>query len=283
MNIQILNTKNLKPTLNISSKLYTELLQQIKTTDLETTFILHIEKVDDNNYEVINYYFPPQWNEPAESKTLDSDYPKWCFELVKSQVKLNGHLHTHPKFSTSPSGYDNKFFENLANETKSYQFRLIMNHNGFIHCDLIDAINNLIFTNISVIVNCRGFNLEITSNTINPLVTDFNNLLTTLNKDLSIDLLDNDLQFNVRWIKITPTVELQNPIKTTRRSQTNESLTSKFTEIKTNKQFNHYMQKQTSIYDFITEDPEEPWGTQEEIDAYNEYLKYYDMEHGYGD
>ena len=109
-------------TIEVSEKLYNDILSLVNSTDLEMTLLLELEKLNTYNFKIINYFIPPQWNESAESKTLDSKYPQWCIEQIKAGHKLNGHMHSHPSFSVSPSGYDNKFFEDLIEETNSFVY-----------------------------------------------------------------------------------------------------------------------------------------------------------------
>ena len=140
------------PVLYISDSLYAELLAYARSTDLEMTMVLSIEQTDTYTYEVTKINIPPQWNEAAETKTIDSQYNQWCFEQIKNKIKLNGHLHTHPKMSVCPSGYDENFYTTLINSTNNFQFRLILNQQGNIRVDIIDAVNNYKAENIGIMV-----------------------------------------------------------------------------------------------------------------------------------
>lgn len=261
MKIKNLKACDLNPQLYIDEKTYIELLQHVKSTDLEITFILHIEKENNNKYVVQNYYIPPQWNEPMETKTIDSEYPKWCFELVKSKVKLNGHGHTHPKFSTNPSGYDVNFFEDLIKDTKSYQFRLIMNQKGEINCDLIDKINGFAFYGIPVIVECEGFNLIVQQNLISLNAIDKNKIkIKDITESFSLILESNHILINATTKQIMPTnpINKEHLIKTKRKYQTNERTLA----------YSNHKNVQTSLY---------PTSDEEKFDGFDDYEYYSEL------
>lgn len=227
MKIEHLKEVNINPKLFISEEIYSYLLQQIRTTQREVTFVLHIEKESDDLYKVVAPYYPPQWNEPAETKTLDSEYPNWCYELTKSNVRLNGHLHTHPNFSTNPSGYDITFFNNLIEDTNTYQFRFIMNHKGLINCDLIDRINQLVFYEVPVIVPCKGFNLIINNNLKKLEITNQNDIvIDNIDQFFNITLKSNELLINTQTkdINFTKPIPKNEYIKITPRNETDEAI-----------------------------------------------------------
>lgn len=229
MKTESLISTDINPKLYMSEKLYNELLQQVKSTNLEVTFVLHIEKENNNKYVVKNFYFPPQWNESAETKTLDSDYPAWCFELVKQNIKLNGHMHTHPNFSTGPSGYDNTFFKDLIKDTKTYQFRLIMNQKGFINCDLIDKINGFVFYEIPIIVECKGFNIIVEHNFTHLQLINANDIeISNISNNFNLTVKSNYILVDTftRELKPITPLEKKDFIITTPRWKTNERIQS---------------------------------------------------------
>jgi len=151
--------KKPSPMLYISDSLYATLLAYARSTDLEMTMVLSIEQTGTYTYEVTKINIPPQWNEAAETKTIDSQYNQWCFEQVKNKIKLNGHLHTHPKMSVCPSGYDENFYTTLINSTNNFQFRLILNQQGNIRVDIIDAVNNYKAENIGITVKAGNLTI----------------------------------------------------------------------------------------------------------------------------
>jgi len=151
--------KKPSPILYISDSLYATLLAYARSTDLEMTMVLSIEQTDTYTYEVTKINIPPQWNEAAETKTIDSQYNQWCFEQIKNKIKLNGHLHTHPKMSVCPSGYDENFYTTLINSTNNFQFRLILNQQGNIRVDIIDAVNNYKAENIGITVKAGNLTI----------------------------------------------------------------------------------------------------------------------------
>lgn len=151
--------KKPSPILYISDSLYAELLAYARSTDLEMTMVLSIEQTDTYTYEVTKINIPPQWNEAAETKTIDSQYNQWCFEQIKNKIKLNGHLHTHPKMSVCPSGYDENFYTTLINSTNNFQFRLILNQQGNIRVDIIDVVNNYKAENIGITVKAGNLTI----------------------------------------------------------------------------------------------------------------------------
>ena len=151
--------KKPSPMLYISDSLYATLLAYARSTDLEMTMVLSIEQTGTYTYEVTKINIPPQWNEAAETKTIDSQYNQWCFEQIKNKIKLNGHLHTHPKMSVCPSGYDENFYTTLINSTNNFQFRLILNQQGNIRVDIIDAVNNYKAENIGITVKAGNLTI----------------------------------------------------------------------------------------------------------------------------
>lgn len=224
MKVEYLNQP--EPTLYIPEEVYNKMLANTRSTNLEITFILHIERINGIPYafEAKDIYLPPQWNEPAESKTLDSQYPKWCVDLVKKGIKLNGHGHTHPNMSVKPSGYDVKFFKDITAETNSFQFRFILNQKGNIQCDLIDKERGYIITDMPITVNCDGFNLIVDANRhtvdiINPKKVT----LASLNPDLSVTLLSKFLAVSPQEIKNT-ILDASKLIKPTPRNATDERI-----------------------------------------------------------
>lgn len=160
--------KNPEPVLYCSDALYAEMLAYARSTDLEMTMILSIDQLSKYEYEITKINIPPQWNESAETKTIDSQYNQWCFEQIKNNIKLNGHLHTHPKMSVSPSGYDENFYNILINATNTYQFRLILNQQGNIRVDIIDMTNNYKVENIGLTIKTNNL-LILVDNTNSPI------------------------------------------------------------------------------------------------------------------
>lgn len=160
--------KKPEPILYCSDALYAEMLAYARSTDLEMTMVLSIEQLSEYEYEVTKINIPPQWNESAETKTIDSQYNQWCFEQIKNKIKLNGHLHTHPKMSVSPSGYDENFYNILINSTNTYQFRLILNQQGNIRVDIIDVTNNYKAENIGLTIKTNNL-LILVDNTNSPI------------------------------------------------------------------------------------------------------------------
>lgn len=158
------------PKLYISNQLYIEMMSYALSTDLEMTMILSIDKETEEKYRITKINIPPQFNSGAETKTLDEEYPQWCFEQVKNNIALNGHLHTHPLFSVSPSGYDDNFFKDLIKQTNTFQFRLILNHKGNIRVDIIDALHNYYETDIGLYIEYD--NLTIFTNSTTPSITN---------------------------------------------------------------------------------------------------------------
>lgn len=224
--MKITFTKEKNPVLTIPENIYNTMLSNVRSTDLEITFILEIERRKNNPtaFTVKSFQLPPQWNEPAESKTIDSQYPKWCVDKVKQGIKLNGHGHTHPKMGVTPSGYDINFFKELEKDTNTFQFRFILNQKGLIQCDLIDKEEGYIAEQMDVVVPCEGFNLIINSTNHTIVITD--------TKKLSIISIDNSLKVTlaseliaVSANAITNTIiEKEELIKTQRRNETDEAI-----------------------------------------------------------
>lgn len=212
--------KQPKVVIDVTEKLYNDLLSLVNSTDLEMTLILELEKTSKYSFKIINYLIPPQWNESAESKTLDSKYPQWCVEQIKKQHKLNGHMHSHPKFSVTPSGYDNTFFNNLVDETNTYQARFIINQRGFITADIINEEDNYIAEECDIRVLCNNFNIIVNAKSVSAEV-DFDHLSyenISVNRNLTVSLHSKFLTLNATSISYTKTVEY----KPVRKNDTDE-------------------------------------------------------------
>lgn len=194
---------------NITEALYNDLLSLVNSTDLEITLVLELEKIDKYNFKIKNYFIPPQWNESAESKTLDSQYPKWCIEQIKEGHKLNGHMHSHPQFSVTPSGYDTKFFDELVEETNSYQARFIINQKGFITADIINEEDNYIAEGCTVKIICDNFNILADATSIKPYIEGVKDIMSNIiiNKDLTVSLRSSLLTLTTDELIYTETVK----------------------------------------------------------------------------
>lgn len=258
------------PQLIIKEEVFNKLLNNVRNTTLEMTFILHINRIKDTpwSFEAVGVHFPPQWNEAAESKTIDSQYPKWCFNKIKNEkVILNGHGHTHPKMSVNPSGYDVNFFNELVKDTNTFQFRLIANHKGNIRCDLIDREKGFICNEVPVIVPCQGFNLVVGSNNYSIEVTDTAQLsILELNEDFSVTLVSEFISVNPKSINTT-VIEGEELFKETRKYQTDEGKPNFGYTANKHARGGSEDTYQTNIYDYMAEE--------------DEYMRMYDMERGY--
>ena len=269
MRLTLLEKK--EPELYIPEEIYNRMLANVRSTTLEITFMLEIirNENDRTKFKVNNFFLPPQWNEPAESKTLDSKYPQWCLEKVKQKIKLNGQGHTHPKMSVTPSGYDVAFFKDLIKETNTFQMRLIMNQEGLIQCDLVDKEQGYVAEDLNVIVECKGFKLVINNKDIKIIITNTEQLtVVDISNKLEITVMSELITANKNSIsesKIDDTLI----IKTKRRYETDEAITY---GNRTTPSISKNNQNKTKIYDDY------------DADAYEEFMKYYEMERGfYGD
>ena len=244
MNIEFLDNSRL-PKLYMSGMIYNQVLNLVNSTDLEMTILFSISR-DKNNFVVNKVLIPPQWNEPAETKTIDSKYPKWCIEQYKNKDNLNGDGHTHPSFSVSPSGYDHNYFEQMKKDTNDFKFRLIINQKGNIHCDLIDKIKNIIIKNMPVTVVCAGFNIEVDDTSFKLKLTDKKKLRYDVDNSLNIILKSQFISYTSLGIAFKKDKNFK--YKAVRKSETDEGF---------NSLLNH--NRPTYIYDDYPDDltPEE--------------------------
>lgn len=273
MEITLIN----KPTIqvNMPEEIYNRLLANVRSTDLEITFILSIEREEENtaSFRVYECSFPPQWNEPAESKTLDSDYPKWCMEQIKSGIKLNGHGHSHPKMMVNPSGYDTNFFKQLIDDTNTFQFRLIVNQQGLIRCDLIDRELGFIVENIAITINCKGFDIIVDSTSFKFKITDTKNIqIYSLSDELMLTLKSHYLIASKNNIAITE-LDKKELIVTKRRYQTNEAI--RYTTY-TNPTYTGNQKTQPAKTPTL-------FTLDEDEGVEDDYMHYYNLERGYND
>ena len=220
-----------EPQINIliRENIYNDILSLVNSTELEMTLILETNRIDKYTFEIIGYLIPPQWNEYAETKTLDSKYPQWCIEQIKEGHKLNGHMHSHPRMAVSPSGYDITFFNELAKETNSFQLRFIINQKGFITADIIDNENNYIAEECEVSIICKDFMVITSQDKISVLAEEkaINNMAKngklSTNSNFEV-ILKSDL-LTVSKSNIIPT--LTQKYTPTRKSETDEGVSPK--------------------------------------------------------
>lgn len=83
--------------------------------------------------------FPPQENYGAFVTSNDAEYPKWFFDNItkkdlSSSIRLHGH--THPFFSTNPSGTDIDQFNGMMSQVDNYMIQLILSNSRPPHCAL---------------------------------------------------------------------------------------------------------------------------------------------------
>lgn len=83
--------------------------------------------------------FPPQENYGAFVTSNDKLYPPWFFEKItkenlSSKIRLHGH--THPSFSTNPSGTDIHQFTEMMHQVDDFMIQLILSNYGKPHCAL---------------------------------------------------------------------------------------------------------------------------------------------------
>lgn len=258
MKIEMLDSSKL-PKLYMPSTIYNQVLNLVNSTDLEMTILFSISRELDN-FRINKVLIPPQWNEPAETKTIDSKYPKWCIEQYKNKDNLNGDGHTHPSFSVSPSGYDINYFEQMKKDTNDFKFRFIINQKGYIHCDLIDRIKNLVITDMPVTIICDGFNIEVTDNKFNLILINKKKLKYDIDNSLNIILKSQSISYTPLGISYKKDKNFK--YKAVRKSETDEGhpLAQGFKEFCNNIHNKRKLEtnRETYIYDDYPEefDPE---------------------------
>ena len=208
MEIKHLNFRdddNRLPLVIIKEKHFNYILEQIRSTNLEITYIVSFEK-QDNRYISKEVYLPPQWNSPAETKTIDSQYSKWAFDLANKGIILNGHGHSHPKMAVNPSGYDIDFYNKIKRDTETFQIRLIINQKGYIRCDLCDySTYRASFEEIPVYISCEGFIIIATTEGWTIKVDPNKDpIIESINENLTVTLKSEYLKASVENILTTP-------------------------------------------------------------------------------
>lgn len=99
-----------------------------------------MDKTSSNiNIYLKDVLFPPQENSGGFVTSNDELYPEWFFKQITKrdlapQIRLHGH--THPGFSTKPSGTDVTQFKGLMEQVDDYMVQLILSNTGFPHCML---------------------------------------------------------------------------------------------------------------------------------------------------
>jgi proteasome lid subunit RPN8/RPN11 len=203
-------------------KTYATILAAVNSTKMEITYLAKVDKECRNGnyyYTITNALFPPQWNEAMESKTIDSQYAKWIYNVEKEndhKVVLNGH--SHPSFAVTPSGYDITFYNTLKQQCNLYTVRMIINQKGLVHLDLYDkdemfevneATCYIITKNESVIkINSKSFDVLLSKK--ETIYVDRNNFEAYINTDYLT--ITKDTIFS----------KIKSDFKETRKSQTDE-------------------------------------------------------------
>lgn len=133
----ILDDKNLQKPLQQLHKIYNKNHSK-HTSEQSMLFIPQNPKTITKVY-LKDVLFPPQENYGAFVTSNDKEYPGWFFEHITkkdltSKIRLHGH--THPHFSTRPSGTDIHQFTEMMEQVDNYMIQLILSNNGTPHCQL---------------------------------------------------------------------------------------------------------------------------------------------------
>ena len=110
----------------------------------EVSWFGKINKIKDTLFELDEIYFPPQICSPAYVETDPEHYAKWWFETIikeKLHQDIRLHGHTHPGFSTNPSGTDTAQFQQISKEVDDYYIQLILNDQLNFYCRYHDIAN----------------------------------------------------------------------------------------------------------------------------------------------
>lgn len=178
--------------------------------NLEVCMFGSLVKISDTEYAIDgDLYTPPQFNEPAETKTVDSEFPKWAYTFSKENPDKNLYvdMHSHVNMAPNPSGFDVGYFKDMIYSTTKQKVRIIFNNKGHIRCDIIDKISKpqIVAEEVDVITKCDGFNIISTTNSYRVEITDKSKLnIVNINSDLSVVLKSKLLTVSNKEIEITP-------------------------------------------------------------------------------
>lgn len=130
-----------KPVTKVPKKEYVLLVNEKVELELKSA-LLHMEnkelfwfgeinEINENTFELVNLFFPPQINQATYVETDDDHFPKWQFDnLVKTGKvqKIRLHGHSHPTFQVFPSGTDMAEIKEVLEEVDDYYIQMIINN-----------------------------------------------------------------------------------------------------------------------------------------------------------
>lgn len=126
--------------LKITRDLYLKMLQICKKNHpIEVQWLGEGSYDEEGNYVLKDIHVPPQSQSSVHVNTENiASYPKWLFEVNKKVRENNNiirlHAHTHPMFSTYPSGTDERNMDDLRMTTDDKWIQLIYNKSHYYAC-----------------------------------------------------------------------------------------------------------------------------------------------------
>ena len=145
---QTLPAKLQKATVILSAKAYLKMKQLIASSNKELAWHGLVTKRPNSLFIVSDILCYPQKATAATVESNDDAYPQWLMGLSDTEINsLRFQGHSHPSFSTSPSGVDLAYYESILSTLRNDEFYIfvIMNKKGEMSVLLYDLATNAIY------------------------------------------------------------------------------------------------------------------------------------------
>lgn len=155
-----------KTTIYIEAAAYLKMMLYVRDTDTEIAWHGTVERnLEKNYYYIKDVFLYPQKLAAATVQTDQEKYNKWMEELDdETYNKLRFQGHSHVNFSTSPSGTDLSYYNDILQVLPSsdYYIFMIMNKTGSMTFFIYDLGKNIIYNTEDININIiYGQNLDI--------------------------------------------------------------------------------------------------------------------------
>lgn len=137
-----------KPVLLFTTVAWVKMQALVQGTNTEIGWHGLVTRMKDNVFIITDIVLYPQII-ASTTVTTDTDaYGKWCCDLTPEEcnhMRFQGH--SHPSFSTSPSGVDLAYYESILSTLRNDEFYIfvIMNKKGEMSVLLYDLATNAIY------------------------------------------------------------------------------------------------------------------------------------------
>lgn len=137
------------PQIILSIKAYLKMKKIIAEVDKECAWHGCVTREDDV-YRIDDIEIYPQIVTGATVDADEEKYPLWIMQHTDEQINtMRFQGHSHVNMSTSPSGTDLAFYEDLTKQVKDYYIFIIQNKKGEYNLRLVDKENNLLYEDLT--------------------------------------------------------------------------------------------------------------------------------------